>query len=449
MTIEVGGGSSAGGTLGDIVTFSSKAAMAASGNFVPCDGSINLWSDYTSYAAAVDNIPPCIRMVQLSNTASEAGNNVEGAFGGFKSFATAVWAFPSKTAQLLTVVRNTLWSGVASADQSIITNGIPFQVQYRDANDGEGVLVTTLTANSIVDYSLSSNLSSWSTVDLNGLVSLTASSRAIGCCNSGASGRWYTLWSNSTTLQIAYSGVDTVNTGWTLWGGTVTSGSSAISAGSIAVKEGSAWIWSSIGGVTEIIGKIYGATSLGGTPSLLLDISPTLRMYFHLSYDVDEDIFIALPSIKGYPIYTSADSGATWDIGDVVPLNPQHRAVKYDTTENIYIVSYTNTGSSDLLFHGIKRDSNGCMRLIQVQQKDGVPGEYFQNLVNNFSNMIVANPDTSLAICQVNGTSAYDLRIDANLTTEFTTINLFNTTGVFAGASEAMPIGTYYGLRVK
>jgi len=438
-----------GGTLGELVSFSSKAAMAASGNFLPLDGSVHLWADYPDFDAAINSIPPSIMMDLVSNTASEAGNAAASSFGGFKSFGTDMWVFPSKTAQKLTSVTGATWDATASADLTVATASIPKQVQFRDDDGGEGCLVSFQAANSIIDYStVTTLLSGWTAIDLNATISLTASSQCEAICNSGSSGRWYSLWSNSTNLQIAYSAVDDVSTGWALWGGTVThGGSGSVTEGSIAVKEGSAWIWTSRDNSNT--GKIYGTTSIGGVASLLLDVSPTTNMFFRLSYDINEDIFIALPAVRGYHIYTSADSGVTWDKGDMLVQNTQHRAVKVDNTEHIYIFPITTSGSTDNIFQCMKRDADGCMRLIQTQDKDGTSDEYYSSVADNASRMIASNPGVSLASVRNNATNAYSITIDANLTTEFTTMNIFNYKGSVAGNGGIIPIGTYLGMRVN
>ena len=452
MTIEVGGGSGAGGTLGEIQSFVSNAAMIASVNFLPLDGKTYLWADYADFATAVNNIPPVINITFLSGTASELGSAHGGAQGGFKSFGTDIWAFPSNTSQKLTTVTGATWSAAASADISIATAAIPFQVQFRADDGGEGCLVISNTANSIIDYTTVSALTSgWTAIDLNATISLTASSKCEGITNSGASGRWYSLWSNTTNLQIAYSAVDDVSTGWTLWGGTVTSGHSTnITDGSIAVNEGSMYMWSSTAQTSEIQGKIYGAATLGGVASLLLDISPTIAMYFHLSYDIDEGIFIAMPSVKSYPTYTSSDNGTTWLAGDTNVSTPIGKMVKYDSTENIYLSSIVSTGNDDELFIAWKRDAAGYMRKITVQQTDGNSVEYIQSIANNISYHIAANPDVGLGMVGKGNTGAYNMLVKQNLTTEFATMNVFNYKGADSNnGGIGLPIGNYLGMRVK
>ena len=210
-------------------------------------------------------------------------------------------------------------------------------------------------------------------------------------------------------------------------------------------------MWSAVGTIAATPhGKIYGATSLGGTASLLLDISPDQAIHFMLHYDIDEDIFIAVPDRRGYPIYTSSDDGTTWLKGDILPLAASHKPVKYDTTENIYIMPLVTNGSDDQLFTAMKRDSDGFMRIITMQERAGAPFEHFSALANNITYMITSNPDTSLAIGARNTTNGYQMDISQNLTTEFATMNVHNTRG--GGSSNGginVPIGNYLGMRVK
>jgi len=446
---------SSAGDIGEIKPFASKRAMASSGKFLPLDGNTYSWSDYPEFNTAMDSIPPVISAKFTSNSASEQGSNEVGAHGAFKSFGTAVWVFPSKTGGTLTTVTGSAWGDATAADASTAWSGTPKNIVTRADDGGEGCLVTFNSGNSSVDYTTASSLTSgYTTLDLNSLVSVTASSVAQHACNSGASGRWYVLFGNSNNLQIAYSGVDTVNTGWALWAGTVTSPTSTnIQQGSIAVKEGSMWMWSAKGTTAASAhGKIYGATSLGGTASLLLDISPSEPMHFFLHYDIDEGIFIAVPDRGGYPIYTSSDDGTTWLAGDVVTNTPMHKPMKYDSTAHVYILPYNSAVTQyDELFTAMKRDSDGYMRLITMQEASITkPGEYYQVIANNTSRMIVANPDNSLAAVGVSNTGAYEVNITQDLSTEFATINTHNHLGVGTNsAGIGVPIGNFLGMRVK
>lgn len=435
-------GSEDGHAIGEMVNFSSLSTIDKNPRYVPCNGDNFSWSEYPQYAIATNNVAPAFKYDATLVTSSEPISNNDGAIGAYKGFGTATWLMPSTGNDIVVRVISTTWSGASPNDQAFGTAVQAVRCTSRSDHGGEGMLITYNVATSTIAYTTATTLSSgWAEVDLNSIASIAASSTNCGTCNSGASGRWYTLWRNGTALEMAYSGVDTVNTGWTKWGGTVTHGGGTISNGSISVKEGSRWMWSG-DGITAP-GRIYGATSLGGAASLLLDVSPNRQLWFYLSYDPTDDIFMAIPSFYNHFIYTSSDDGVTWLKGDRMIRSARHEAVKYSDASSMYIVPHQSSSAS-YPFVFIKLDSEKRARIISAISEDSL--NIYETAFSG-NTLLAINPDTSIAIAQSGGTTTHDIVLDTDIATEFTTPAIFNFNP--DSDNSGVPIVHYPAIKVK